>query len=117
MTAQTHTTHPTPNRGPGHVIHRLERRLAGGDGVPTHFGLNDGLDDAADEDDPERGIADLRTERGGGDELTGAHDRGGEHQARPDAAEDGAEGSRRIGDVARPKLVGISGRRRLGGTA
>ena len=57
-----------------HVIHRLERRLAGRDGVPPHLGLDDRFDDAADEDDPERGIADLRTERGGGDELTGAHD-------------------------------------------
>ncbi len=95
VSIQTHTSQPTPARGPGHTVEAFERRVAGRNRVAAELALHDRLDRAAEEDDPQDGVADLRAEGGGGDELAGADNGRGEHHARPDAGESGRQGCRR----------------------
>ena len=103
------------NARAGDAVEPFEAGLAREDRVTPELALDHGLDGAADEHDPESGVADLRAERGGGDELAGSDDRRREHDAGPDTPQRGDERRRRGLDGAARQRVGILGRRRVNG--
>ena len=96
-------------------VEAREAGLAREDRVTSELALDHGLDGAADEHDPERGVADLRAERRGGDELAGSDDRRREHDTGPDPPQRGDERRRRGLDGAARQGVGILGRSRVNG--
>ena len=95
------------------MVEALEAGLAGRDRVPAQFRLDHRLDEAAQQDDPERGVADLGAERGRRDQLARADDRGRQDHARADPAQGAPERRRRLNAVLGADLVRIAQRLRL----
>ncbi len=81
----------TGGPGSGHMFEALGSGFAGEDNIAAHFGLDGRLDDAAQDDDPHGDVANLRAQRGGGDQFAGAHDGRGKDHPGADAAEDAEE--------------------------
>src|SRR5690606_22828917 len=71
----------------GQLVEGFERGFAGADGVLAELELDDDLNGAAYEDDPERDEPGRRAEGGGHDEFAGAYDVCREDQRRADALE------------------------------
>ena len=81
---------------PRHPVEGFEAGLAGRDRVPAQLSLNDRLDRAAREDQPERREAHLGAERGGRNQLTRSDDRRGEHNPGTNAVQRPPEAGGRI---------------------
>ena len=85
---------PRPQRGRGTRAHEArEHRLARGERVAHHFGVEDGLEDDRDQDDPEQREPVLH-ERGGAEEEFAAADRDAQ---RDDAGPDGTQPAEPLG--------------------
>ena len=89
------------------MIQASEPGFSGGDGVAAQFGLNGRLDGAAQQDDPQRRVADLGAEGRRGDEFAGTDDGGGQHDPWTDTPKRGPESRGRRFRVLRLDGVGV----------
>ena len=93
----------------GHAVEPLEAGVSRGNGVAPQLRLDDRLDRAADQDDPQRGKADLRAQRRRRDQFAGSDDGGGEDHAGTDTPQRCGDRRRRRFDCVRREQVRIAG--------
>ena len=84
MISQSQQIHDAPSRGPGQGVERGQRGLAVGDRVTAQLDLDEDLDHAAQQDQPEQAEPRLRPQARRVDQLAGADDRRRQDQPRAD---------------------------------
>ena len=84
----------------GHPVQGLNGRVVAEDALAAQFELDEEFHQAGHKDAPEEHKPDVSAHARGDQKLAGAYDRAGDHNARPDVAQQPSQAFRRLANSA-----------------